>query len=115
MTVGGIGAGLQPRPDAAGADNDEPPPLEEVDGHEPARATGELHSGTTCSAAELRVAPPSFSCSRSAIMHRRAKLLAPVKGGLGHGKHLPTLRVQLCMLNRGAVQSKPGGSRRLAQ
>ena len=108
MTVGGISAGLQPRPDAAGADNDEPPPLEEVDGHEPARATGELHSGT-------RVAPPSFGRSRSAVMHRRAKLLAPVKGGAGHGKHLPTLRVQLCMLNRGAVQSKPGGSRRLAQ
>ena len=40
LTVGGIRAGLQPRPDAAGADNDEPPPLEEVDGHEPARATG---------------------------------------------------------------------------
>ena len=64
---------------------------------------------------ELRVALPSFGCSRSAVMHRRAKLLAPVKGGAGHGKHLPTLRVQLCMLNRGAVQSKPGGSRRLAQ
>ena len=30
------------------------------------------------------------------------------QGGAGHGKHLPTLRVQLCTLNsRGAVQSKP--------
>ena len=99
MTVGGISAGLQPRPDAAGADNDEPPPLEEVDGHEPARATGELHSGTTCSAAELRVAPPSFGCSRSAVMHRRAKLLAPVKGGAGHGKHLHVPTHKCTILN----------------